>query len=124
MKATVPFKICTVEIEGANVKELFREIATLSEVFNEEKCGVCGGTDIVPKTRDVEKSKKTYEYFEISCNNPKCRARLSFGQKQDGFGIFPIRKLDANGKPDRENGSYGSHNGWSKYKGGNVNEVP
>jgi|694.fasta_scaffold00041_63 hypothetical protein len=124
MKAIVPFKICTVEIESESVKDLFREIATLAEVLNEEKCGVCGEEHIVPKTRNVEKNKKFYEYFEMSCSNPKCRARLNFGQKQDGSGIFPIRKLDANGKPDRENGSYGSHNGWSKYKGGNVDEVP
>ena len=124
MKAIVPFKICTVEIESESVKDLFREIATLAEVLNEEKCGVCGEEHIIPKTRNVEKNKKFYEYFEMSCSNPKCRARLNFGQKQDGSGIFPIRKLDTNGKPDRENGSYGSHNGWSKYKGGNVDEVP
>ena len=124
MKAIVPFKVCTIEINSENVKDLFREIASLAEIFNEEKCGACGGTDIVPKTRNVEKNKKSYEYFEMNCGNPKCRARLSFGQKQDGSGIFPIRKLDANGKPDRENGSYGQHNGWSKYKGGNVDEVP
>lgn len=124
MKAIVPFKICTIEINSENVKDLFREIASLAEIFNEEKCGACGGTDIVPKTRNVEKNKKSYEYFEMNCGNPKCRARLSFGQKQDGSGIFPIRKLDANGKPDRENGSYGQHNGWSKYKGGSVDEVP
>ena len=122
MKATVPMKICTVEIEGQNVKDLFRQIASLSEIFNEEKCGQCGGTEIRPNTRTVEKNKKNYEYFEMVCLNPKCRARLSFGQKADGSGIFPTRKLDANGKPDRENGSYGQHNGWSKYRGESKDE--
>lgn len=117
MKFTVPFRICTVEIESANVKDAFRQMSVLAEIFNEEKCGVCGCEDIVPKSREVEKNKKTYEYFEMACSNPKCRARLSFGQRADGSGIFPTRKLDSNGKPDRENGSYGQHNGWSKYRG-------
>jgi hypothetical protein len=113
MKAIVPMKICTVEIEGQSVKDIFREIATLSEIFSEEKCGLCRGNEIRPNTRNV----KNFEYFEMICLNPKCRARLSFGQKADGTGIFPTRKLDANGKPDRENGTYGQHNGWSKYRG-------
>ena len=76
----------------------------------------------MPKTRSVEKNKKVYEYFEMSCTNSKCRARLSYGQRQDGGGIFPVRKLDTNGKPDRETGAYGPHNGWSKYRGENKDE--
>jgi len=63
MKAIVPFKICTVEIESESVKDLFREIATLAEVLNEEKCGVCGEEHIIPKTRNVEKKQKVLRIF-------------------------------------------------------------
>lgn len=122
MKAIIPTKFCTIEIDCDSVKDIFREVGGISEIFNEEKCGLCGNTSIIPKTRSVEKNKKVYEYFEMGCTNSKCRARLSYGQRQDGGGIFPIRKLDSNGKPDREAGSYGPHNGWSKYRGENKDE--
>lgn len=117
MKANVKVHFGTIEIDGENVKDIFREMSNVHEIFNESKCGCCGGSDIRPSTRTVEKNKKNYEYFEFACNSPKCRARLNFGQRQDGGGLFPIRRLDENGKPDRENGQYGPHNGWSKYRG-------
>ena len=33
MKAIVPFKVCTIEINSENVKDLFREIASLAEIL-------------------------------------------------------------------------------------------
>lgn len=79
MKAIIPTKFCTIEIDCDSVKDVFREVGGISEIFNEEKCGLCGNTAIMPKTRSVEKNKKVYEYFEMGCTNSKCRARLSYG---------------------------------------------
>lgn len=122
MKVIIPTKFCTIEIDCDSIKDVFRTIGSVTEILNEEKCGLCGNTSIVLKTRSVEKDRKVYEYFEMSCTNLKCRARLAYGQRQEGGGIFPIRKLDGNGKGDRENGTYGPHNGWSKYRGENKDE--
>ncbi len=30
------------ELEGAGQKEIFKELATVQEIFSEKKCGVCG----------------------------------------------------------------------------------
>ncbi len=117
MKAHIPTAYGTIEIESADTKELFRQMSAAHEVFGDHKCGACGEDRIVPRVRKVSKNKKEYEYFEMQCNNPKCRAKLAFGQYQDGSGLFPIRKLDKDGQPDRETGTYGPHNGWSRYRG-------
>jgi hypothetical protein len=117
MKAHIPTAHGTIEIDATDVKELFRQIAATQEVFGDHRCGACGEDRIAPRVRRVTKGKVEYEYFEICCNNPKCRAKLAFGQYQDGSGLFPVRKLDKDGQPDRENGSYGPHNGWSRYRG-------
>ena len=94
-----------VEAEGKNPVEVFQELATLSEVFGESKCGRCGGTDLKYVVRNVQDGKKTYSYFELRCLNKDCRAKLSFGQTDDGI-IYPKRYktedkeavLDENGK--------------------------
>lgn len=122
MKATVrPNKSTVIEVEGETQKELFKEMASAHEVFGEKQCGLCQCEEIVPAYRTVTQGKKTYEYPEYHCTNPKCRARLSLGSMMEGGGLFPIRKLiedgPEKGKPDREKGVYGPHNGWSRYKG-------
>jgi len=99
------------KVEGDTQKELFEEIASSYEVFAESKCGLCQSTDIKP----VVRVSGEYDFPEYHCQ--KCYARLSLGQNQKGGGLFPIRKLTPEGKPDREKGSFGPHNGWSKYKG-------
>jgi hypothetical protein len=62
----------------------------------------------------VTKGKKVYEYH---CQKPGCRARLALGCMMEGGRLFPARKLDKDGKPNRENGSFGPHQGWTKFKG-------
>ena len=119
MKAIIPMSNGTIEIEASDIKELFRQMAAASEVFGDRNCGCCGGDAIMPVVRHVEKSKKQYEYFELKCVDPKCRAKLSFGQFQDGSGLFPNRKLDKDGQPDRVNGTYGASNGWTRWRGEN-----
>jgi hypothetical protein len=48
----------------------------------------------------------------------KCGATLSFGQNKKGGKLFPIRKLTADGKPSRKDGTFDAkHRGWSKWRG-------
>ena len=42
---------------------------------------------------------------------------MSFGQHRERHTLFPIRSLDASGKPDRKRGQPGGHGGWTKYRG-------
>jgi hypothetical protein len=47
-----------------------------------------------------------------------CGATLSFGQNKKGGKLFPIRKLTADGKPSRLEGTFDAkHRGWSKWRG-------
>jgi hypothetical protein len=117
MKATIKIRNLEIEVEGETQKDLFREIASATEVFGEAKCGACGCERITPHWRTVTQGKKVYEYPEYHCRNPECRARLSLGSSMEGGSLFPQRKLDAQGRPDRENGSYGKHQGWTVYRG-------
>jgi len=101
-----------VKVEGDTQMELFKEIAGLHEVFAEEKCGLCESTDI----KFVMRTAQDYEFPEYHCK--KCFAKLTLGQMQKPKGVlFPIRKLTKEGKPCRETGTFGKHNGWTKYRG-------
>lgn len=103
-----------VKVEGETAKDLFEQMAMAYEVFNETHCGVCQSTDIRP----VHRVSGKFHFYEYHCQAPGCRARLAMGQITDSNGeLFPVRKLLPNGKPNFKNGTFGPHNGWSKYKG-------
>jgi DNA-directed RNA polymerase subunit RPC12/RpoP len=105
------------EFEGKGHLDIWKQIASFQEVFEEEKCGKCGKDNIKYVLRVAQDGKDEYEYPELRCNS--CGAKLSFGTMKDGNGtLFPIRferegkeyKKDANGKSIPK-GSYG----WVKY---------
>lgn len=117
-----------VELEAAKQKDLFKLMASAHEVFGEKCCGLCKSTDIVPRwrtaTRVEGKKVETFEFPEYHCQNPKCRARLALGTINDDTGtLFPQRRLLPNGKvpgkkDNKDQASYGPHNGWSTYRPG------
>jgi hypothetical protein len=117
LKLNVPLKRCTVQVEAESQRELFEEYAAAAEIFGERCCGLCRSEAIVPVVRTVVHGKQEYSFHEFHCLNPECRARLSFGVHKGGETLFPHRKLDAQGRPDRATGEYGEHRGWTKYKG-------
>lgn len=95
-----PTTIITAEADTQAV--LFKQLASLTEVFGEEKCAKCGGGYIY-RVREVDGD----EYFEAVCTNRECRAKLSIGQAKDKKNLFPKRYrqekggayiLDENGK--------------------------
>jgi hypothetical protein len=112
MRLKVSHANVEIEVEGKTHKDIFRELQSAEEVFSDGKCGACGGTDtrfVVRKVDDPDpKSKKTYEYFEKRCMNPKCKARLAYGQHNEGGTLFPKRKDDK--------GNWLPNKGWEVYK--------
>jgi hypothetical protein len=91
------------ELEGAGQKEVFKELATIQEIFSEDKCGLCNKTSIKYACRNVEGN----DYYELKCND--CGAVLSFGQHKKGGTLFPKRKDD--------DGTYLPNKGWHKWTG-------
>ncbi|HEY2910193.1 MAG TPA: hypothetical protein VGI99_08100 [Gemmataceae bacterium] len=117
LKLNVPLKRCTVQVEAETQRELFEEYAAAVEVFGEQRCGLCKSEAIAPVVRTVVNGKQEYSFHEFHCQNPQCRARLAFGVHKGGDTLFPHRRLDDSGRPDRTTGEYGEHRGWSQYKG-------
>lgn len=92
------------EVEGKGQKDLFKELATIQEIFGEENCGACKKSNIKFVVRNVEDN----DYYELRCN--ECGASLSFGQHKKGGTLFPKRKDDQN--------NYMPNRGWYKWTGG------
>ncbi len=112
MKATVQGGAgVSLEVEGGNQKELFENIAAVSEVFGVQECGACHDKNFKFVVRNVDKEEKgktkSYRYYEYHCTNPKCRAKLAFGSHQEGSTLFPKRKDDE--------GKWLPNNGWTIY---------
>ncbi len=85
-----------IKVEGGTVKELFKQIAAIDEIFNaEHQCGLCQSTDLRFVVRTVDEN----DYYELRC---KCGGRFQFGQTKKGGSLFPKRRDEPNG-------------GWSKY---------
>lgn len=81
----------SVEFDGESQKDLFSQIASFQEVFEETKCGKCGSENLQFIVRTVEEN----DYYELRCKD--CGARLAFGVNKKGGGLFPKRK-DKDGK--------------------------
>ena len=97
------------EVDVDNQKLAVEAISAFQDVFEDEKCGKCDGTDIRFTVRDVVDGKKTYRYYEKRC---VCGARLSFGCHQEGNTLFPRRW-----EKDEKTGEITNigKNGWVKY---------
>lgn len=86
-----------VKVEAEDQKNLWQQLAKLQEIFGENRCGKCGGVELRYVVRTVDEN----EYYELVCLNPKCRAKLSFGQHKGGKSLFPKRKNDDGYLADR-----------------------
>lgn len=75
------------DIQGENVKEMFRGIAEVQEVFEADKtCGLCNQSNIQCRVRNVDGN----EFYELVCAD--CRGTLSLGQTKDGTRLYPKRR--------------------------------
>jgi hypothetical protein len=91
-----------VEAEGDTVLALFESLSQLEEVFRPGPCGLCAGTQVRFRTREVNGNK----FHEAVCC--ACGAAFSFGMKKQPAGVlFPQRK---NG-----DGALKPNGGWIKW---------
>lgn len=86
----------TVVAEGDTQLDVFKQLASLGEVFGEQCCQKClakgktveQASNIEFRVRTVIDGKKSYEYPELSCKT--CYAKFTFGQSEGGS-LFPVR---------------------------------
>ena len=103
----------TIAAEGDSHTELFEELAGLQEVFGEEKCGKCHGSNFRFQVRKDEDENK---YYELRClgydekAKKYCNAKLAYGCHKKGGGLFPKRKEEVDGKS-----VYKGSNGWVRW---------
>jgi len=91
----------SVELDGDTQREIFSQLSSFQEVFDETVCAKCGSDDVRFVVRNVDDNL----YYELKCN--ECGAKLAFGAMKKGGGLFPKRKdKDGNWLPNR---------GWVKY---------
>lgn len=97
-----------VTTEADKQTTLFEQLASLQEVFGQEKCGKCGCTNLQFSVREDADENK---YYELKCTNLQCRAVLAFGQRKKGGALFPRRKQS----DDDGEKKYLPDNGWMRY---------
>lgn len=89
------------EIEADSQVEIFKEIASIQEVFEDRTCtrdGVSGSSDNVRFV--VRKDTDENEYFEMVCMEPGplMYSKKQFGVHKKGGGLFPKKFELKNGK--------------------------
>ena len=86
----------TFEFEAENHVGAWKQLASIQEVFEEDKCRKCDSKELVFTVRkssytDEKGKEKDCDYHELRCK--KCQAKLAFGVLDDGsYSLFPKRK--------------------------------
>tara|TARA_R110002020_G_scaffold176557_1_gene368863 strand:+ start:43 stop:378 length:336 start_codon:yes stop_codon:yes gene_type:complete len=89
------------EMEGETQIDLFEQISSFQEIFDETCCGKCESE----RLRFVSRNVADNLYYEVRCLD--CGSRLSFGKTKTGGRLFPKRK-------DKE-GNWLQNRGWVKW---------
>ena len=97
-----------IEVEGADTKACFSELAGAVEVFGVNICGACDSNTVVPIVRENAGNK----FYELRCTS--CGCSLGFGQRKVDGALYP-RRRDADGNSIGENG-------WSKWNRDSANQ--
>lgn len=97
----------TIELEADTHVSLVQQLASFSEVFEEDTCQKCKKQSLRWNVRKSKDAKgKEYSYHELMCKS--CGAKLPFGVRDDDtFRLFPKRK-------DKEGLIRGKY-GWVKW---------
>ncbi len=85
--------------DGETHVDLFESLASMQEVFGDDKCGKCGGKLLrfVVRTNDGNKYHELHcDSWDTKLNDGKgayCRAKLSFSvkKKPNAGALFPVR---------------------------------
>ena len=95
----------SVELEADSQKDLWAELSSFQEVFEESKCLKCDSENLKFVVRKATDGTDEYDYHELRC--AKCGAKLAFGVQKKGGKLFPKRK-------DKEGNVLGKY-GWVKW---------
>ena len=113
-----------IELECADIYELFKELSPIQEVMESMTCGKCGGKDIRFVHRVSSDGKKNFDYYEFHCHSPihrngktvPCKAILVLGN--NGTSLYPRRYKVENGEPVLDadgNKVWLPDNGWVRW---------
>lgn len=80
----------TFQVEGKEQRDIFEQIASIQEVFDENTCGLCKKNNLRFIVRNVDDNN----FYEYHCTD--CGARLSLSQNKKGGTLYPVRKLKGN----------------------------
>lgn len=97
---TTPNGRIKIEQEITKGIDAFEFVSKVQEIFEEEECGCCHSKRIRCETRKNE----DYKFFQYTCLNPECGARLEFGQHKEGGGLFAKRWDKEASRPLPDNG--------------------
>jgi len=86
------------ELESADQKEIFAQLAAIQEIFQHTQCGKCKSNNV---HFQVRKSKDGDEFYEVACMD--CKATFAYGITKKDKALFPKYK-DAEGKWIPNNG--------------------
>lgn len=81
----------TIHVEGETHKDLFKQLASLGEVFCNTECGCChneGGKGTFFVVRHIDDN----DFYEMRCRD--CFAKLTFGQSKKNSELYPKRRWD------------------------------
>ena len=96
--------------ECASITDVLTFLEEVETVFAHDACRCCGSKNVT----FGHAVRQGYDFYEARCAD--CSARLQFGQRRDGGGLFPKRKdKQGNVLPD---------GGWAVWRGGRQNEEP
>jgi len=104
-----------IEAEGKTEVELFKQVASLQEVFSEKRCGKCEKNNLKYVVREDSDQN---EYFELLCLS--CWAKLTYGQnKGEKVGQLYPRRFENKKQTvmggQLEAGTKLPNNGWIKW---------
>jgi hypothetical protein len=108
MKVTYKTDSISIEVDGADTKSCFDQLAGAVEIFSHKACGACDSTNTVPVVRENQGNV----FREVRCLD--CGASLAFGQRRTDGALYPRRR-------DKE-GNYLNHNGWTKFRRADTHE--
>ncbi len=92
------------EIDASTPKEIFAQVATIQEVFEEPCCGKCGSKSIRFEVREFDGNS----YYKLFCTS--CTAQLDYGQNKDMKNLFVKRR-------DKDSNTALPNRGWYIYGG-------
>lgn len=105
MKVQITIGNCVLQADAPDSKEVFAQLSELVEVFKEQTCGACGGSDCIPVVRENGGNF----FYNMTCRS--CRAELAYGTRRADGRLYPRRK-------HTKTQEWLANDGWVKWGGG------